>query len=90
MNWEQAPLNFWPLEKTYMHVMAPVGLIAVFFFLLGALPTWLLAQAGRWRMKRRMAALENSVRAVTPTPPHAADLGDNPATGVYPGDLKEG
>ncbi len=71
MNWEQAPVNFWPLENSYLHVMAPVGLIAIFFFLLGATPVWLLSKAGRWRMNRRMAALENSVRAVTPTPAHS-------------------
>ena len=97
MNWVPAPVNFWPLENgAYLHLQWPVGLIAVFFFLLGATPMWLLARAGQWRMRRRMAALENSVRAVTPTPPHspaaefaATHHADNPATGVYPGLLKE-
>ena len=68
MNWEQAPVNFWPLENgAYLHLQWPVGVIAIFFFALGALPMWLLSKAGRWRMSRRMAALENSVRAGTPT-----------------------
>ncbi len=103
MNWEQAPVNFWPLENSYMHVMAPVGLIAIFFFALGALPMWLLAKAGRWRMSRRMTALENSVRVVSPIPQAAADapqvasspeLSHGIDTGVaphgdYPGESRE-
>lgn len=88
MNWGQAPVNFWPLENSYLHVLAPVGLIAVFFFLLGALPTWLLSKAGRWRMNRRMSALENSVRASTPTTPHSSGNDEQfTHTGTYPGDL---
>ncbi len=68
MNWEPAPVNFWPLENgAYLHLQWPVGVIAIFFFAAGALPMWLLSKAGRWRMSRRMMALENSVRAGTPT-----------------------
>ena len=73
MNWDQAPVNFWPLANgAYLHLQWPVGLIAIFFFFLGAAPLWLLARAGRWRMNRRLAALENSVRAASQTLPHAA------------------
>ena len=46
---------------------------------------WLLSKASRWRLKRRIASLENSVRAAMPTPPLAphtaddhADIGENP------------
>ena len=71
MNWHQTDVNFWPLENgAYLHVKAPVGLIPIFFFALGATPVWLLSKAGRWRMTRRMAALENSVRAGTPAAAH--------------------
>ncbi len=93
MNWGQAPVNFWPLENgAYLHLQWPVGLIAVFFFLVGVLPTWLLSKAGRWRMNRRMFALENSVRAIIPTTPHAVsetDLNHTTATGTNPGDFRE-
>jgi putative membrane protein len=87
MNWDQAPVNFWPLDNgAYLHLQWPVGLIAIFFFLLGATPVWLLSQAGKWRMNRRLAALENSVRAVTPTPPQTAqpdaDAGYHPRHGT--------
>jgi len=69
MNWEVAPVNFWPLDKGYLHLNWPVGVIALFFYLLGLLPMWLLSRAGRWRLNRRLAALENSVRANNPAPP---------------------
>ena len=71
MNWNPAPVNFWPLDKGYLHLEWPVGLIALLFFLLGLLPMWLLSKARRWRLQRRIAALENSVRAAEPTPPLA-------------------
>ncbi len=40
-------------------------------FLIGLLPTWLFSAAGRWRLRRRINTLENTVRATTPTPPLA-------------------
>lgn len=97
MNWEPAPVNFWPLENgLYLHLQWPVGLIALFFFALGAGPMWLLSKAGHWRMTRRMAALENSVRAGTPTAYVAADTDlahgghRNPTPAHYPGAPTEG
>lgn len=62
MNWERAPVNFWPLEDDYLKFDWPVGIIALFFYLLGLVPMWLFHRAGRWRMNRRITALENSVR----------------------------
>jgi len=32
---------------------------------------WLLAKAKIWRLNRRIAGLENTLRAATPTPPIA-------------------
>lgn len=63
MNWDRAPVNFWPLEDSYLRFEWPVGIIALFFFLLGLVPMWLAHRAGRWRLNRRISALENSVRA---------------------------
>ena len=62
MNWERAPVNFWPLQDDYLKFDWPVGIIALFFYLLGLVPMWLFHRAGRWRMNRRITALENSVR----------------------------
>ena len=50
MNWDHAPVNFWPTGDGYLHLEWPVGLIALVFFLLGLLPMWLLHRAGRWRL----------------------------------------
>jgi lipopolysaccharide assembly protein A len=71
MNWNAAPVNFWPLEQGYLHFEWPVGLIALVFFLLGMLPMWLLSKAGKWRLTRRINALENTVKANTPAAPIA-------------------
>lgn len=73
MNWHKADVNIWPTTDGYLHLQWPVGVIAVAFFLLGLLPMWLLSKTGRWRMNRRISALENSVRAATaPVPPPLA------------------
>lgn len=70
INWNPAPVNFWPLAEGYLHFEWPVGFIALAFFLLGLVPMWLISLIGRWRYSRRINALENSVRAVAP--PHAS------------------
>jgi lipopolysaccharide assembly protein A len=70
MNWERAPVNIWPLETGYLYFQWPVGVIGLVFFLLGLVPMWLYHRAGKWRLQRRIAALEQSVRAAA-TPPLA-------------------
>ena len=65
MNWDKAPVNIWPADGGYYHLEWPVGFIAIAFFLLGLLPMWLLARVGKWRLTRKISALETSVRAVT-------------------------
>lgn len=74
MNLERAPVNFWPLEgDNYLHFEWPVGVIALFFFLLGLLPTWLLHRAAKWRLGRRIGALENSLRVAATVAPVSAE-----------------
>ena len=64
MNWTKVPVNIWPLDDgNYLHFEWPVGVIALVFFILGALPMWLVHRAGRWRLKRRIHSLENTVMA---------------------------
>jgi putative membrane protein len=72
MNWEHAPVNFWPLQSGYLRFEWPVGFIALFFFLLGAVPTYLLHRASRWRLGRRIASLENSLKATSAPAPLVA------------------
>ena len=71
MNWTKVPVNFWPLETAYLHLEWPVGVIALVFFLFGAVPMWLYHRAAKWRWQRRVASLENSVRATAVQPPLA-------------------
>ncbi|MCB2046670.1 MAG: LapA family protein [Novosphingobium sp.] len=71
MNWNGAAVNFWPLEgkNNYLHFEWPVGVIALIFFLLGFTPMWLFYRAQGWRLKRRIATLENSLRAASAVAP---------------------
>lgn len=66
MNWTKVPVNFWPLDDgNYVHFEWPVGVVALVFFLLGLVPVWLYLRATRWRLHRRIASLENSLRATS-------------------------
>ena len=71
MNWDKAPVNFWPIENGYLHFDWPVGFIALMFFGLGLLPMWLLHRASRWRLARKINTLESSLlqAAGLPTQP---------------------
>lgn len=66
MNWTHVPVNFWPLQDgNYIHFEWPVGVVALVFFGLGMLPVWAYLRAVRWRLNRRIASLENSLRATS-------------------------
>lgn len=81
MNWTTVPVNFWPLtDGNYIHFEWPVGVVALVFFGLGALPVWLIHRARSWQLKRRISALESSVRAVSMPGPAATS--SSPATPV--------
>jgi uncharacterized integral membrane protein len=71
MNWDRAPVNFWPLEASYLHFDWPVGVIALFFFVLGWLPMYLIHRAARWRFGRRIASLENNFKTAPVASPLA-------------------
>lgn len=78
INWVTVPINFWPLDDgTYLHFEWPVGFVALVFFLIGLIPMWLLSKAGRWRLRRQISTLENTVRAtsvIAPTPTTTTQL----------------
>ncbi len=67
-NWNPVEVKIW--EGLILETKLPALVFAA--FLLGLLPMWLLAKAGRWRLKRRINALENSVRASAAPPPPIA------------------
>ena len=87
MNWTRVPVNIWPLEAgNYLHFEWPVGVIALVFFLLGALPMWLVHRAGAWRLKRRIHSLESTVNAnAAPVTPVVADPVPAPVLAPIPG-----
>lgn len=72
INWTPVAVNIWPLDNgTYLHFQWPVGFIVLISFLLGMLPMWLLAKAGKWRLTRRISSLENTVKATAVSQPSA-------------------
>jgi uncharacterized integral membrane protein len=73
INWTPVRVNFWPLEQGYLYFDWPIGFVALAFFLLGLLPMWLIHRAFRWRTAKRLAAMENSLRAtsIPVAPTHA-------------------
>ncbi|HKR91588.1 LapA family protein [Novosphingobium sp.] len=82
MNWTKVPVNFWPLDDgNYFHFEWPVGVIALVFFALGMAPLWLYLRAVRWRLGKRIANLENSLRASS-LPSIAARADDAPSMGA--------
>ena len=88
-----ADLNVWPKvgEEPPVIVAGPMWAFALGFFVLGFAPMWLLKRAQGWRLKRRIASLENSLRAASavapvapgeaapPLAPSPADAGIDPA-----------
>ena len=64
INWTPVVrVNFWPTADGYAGFDWPVGFVALFFFLLGMVPMWLLHKGAAWRLKRRIGSLENSLKA---------------------------
>ena len=41
----------------------PVGIIALVFWLLGVIPTWLYHRGVKWSLNRRIRSLENSIKS---------------------------
>ena len=66
-NWNPVEIKIW--EGLILETKLPALVMAS--FLLGLAPMWLLAKAGKWRLNRRINALENSVRANASAPPLA-------------------
>ncbi len=71
MNWTKADLRIWPLDKGYLVLPWPIGFIALVSFVFGFIPPWLLGRGAKWRLNRRIASLENSLRAATVSTPVA-------------------
>ena len=70
MNWSYvARVRFWPVgEGAFQAYDWPVGFVALFFFVLGMVPMWLIHKGAAWRLKRRIGSLENTLKANTVDP----------------------
>mgnify|MGYP000387851172 CR=1 FL=1 len=64
-NWQDVDVKIW--EGLILQTKLPA--LVLVSFLLGLMPMWLLAKAGKWRLTRRIASLENTVKATTATQP---------------------
>ena len=72
INWDTVPVRFWPAgQGEYLKFDWPVGFVALFFFVLGMVPMWLIHKGAAWRLKRRIGTLENSLKANTVGAPTA-------------------
>jgi len=67
-NWQDVEVKIW--ENLILQTKLP-ALVLVSFFL-GLVPMWLLHKGTRWRFKRRISALENTVKAATASTPTIA------------------
>lgn len=57
-NWTPVTVKIW--ENLILETKLPA--LVIISFLLGLVPMWLLHHATRWRLKRRIGALEQVVR----------------------------
>jgi uncharacterized integral membrane protein len=87
-NWTTVEVKLW--ENMIVETKLPA--IVIIAFLLGLLPAWLLHRGTKWRLTRRIGALENAARtnaanrpATTATPAQAVDTPPpSPANPVDP------
>ncbi len=64
-NWQDVEVKIW--EGLILQTKLPA--LVVVSFLIGLLPMWLLHKGARWRLNRRIANLENTVRASATSQP---------------------
>jgi hypothetical protein len=61
VNWQPVELHIW--QGLVLDTKLPAVIIAA--FLLGLVPMWLVHRAVRWRLARRIAALEATIAGAT-------------------------
>ena len=85
-NWTSVEVRIW----TNLVLETKVPALVIIAFLLGLVPTWLLHRGTRWRLNRRISALETAARsnavnsaASTPPPPpvEPVDADSKPSLG---------
>jgi len=85
INWNPVEVNLWPLANgQFLHFVWPVGFIVLFSMLLGFAPMWLFHKGVRWRFKRRISVLENSVKSAGASSPKAPAVTSQLAASAAP------
>ncbi|MEZ5682164.1 MAG: DUF1049 domain-containing protein [Erythrobacter sp.] len=80
-NWKPVEVHLW--SNLVLETKLPA--LVVISFLLGLLPMWLVHRANKWRMTRRVNALEAATtRLATPKEPEAAPAAATPAEPANP------
>jgi hypothetical protein len=66
-NWRPVEVQIW--DNLVLETKVPA--LVVLSFLLGLVPMWLVHRGSKWRLKRRIVALETAARtaAITPVAP---------------------
>lgn len=64
-NWQDVEVKIW--EGLILQTKLPA--LVLVSFLAGLLPMWLLHKGARWRLNRRIANLENTVKATSASLP---------------------
>lgn len=76
-NWDRVEVNLW--SSLVLETKVPVLVISA--FLLGLVPMWLYHRGMRWRLERRVSALETAARSnalARHEPPAPAPATDTP------------
>ena len=86
---EKHDVIIWPLSNDALVYEWPVGVIALVFWLLGVVPTWLYHSGVRWSLNRRIRSLENAARSNAlqrrqETPEIAAETASDADTSLKP------
>ena len=81
-NWVPVDVKIW--EGLVLETKLPA--LVVVSFMLGLVPMWLLSKAGRWRLNRKINALERTVQATTAplSPPIATSTQLDAQSQAYP------
>ena len=68
-NWTPVTVKIW--EGLVLETKTPA--LVIIAFLAGLVPMWLVHRGAKWRLERRIATLENAMRAATATPAVAVE-----------------
>jgi hypothetical protein len=83
-NWRPVEVQIW--DNLVLETKVPA--LVVLSFLLGLVPMWLIHRGSKWRLRRRIVALETAARtqAITPVAPPSPPPVTEPLASETPAD----